>query len=307
MIKVFNNIDNVEFNQNTIVTVGTFDGVHNGHLKIINRLKEIANKINGETTLLTFYPHPRMVLSDDFKDLKLLTTQNEKKYLLQKAGIENLIIYTFTKEFSNFSSLEFIQNILVKKINTKKLVIGYDHHFGKNREGSFENLKISGPVYGFEVEEIPALEIDDVNVSSTKIRKALLEGDIETANKYLGYNYLITGKIVKGNQKGRTINFPTANIEIEESEKLIPKQGVYAVDVEIKENSYKGMMNIGFNPTTGNNKQTIEVNIFNFEEDVYGQDILVSLKMRLRDEIKFENIEALRDQLEIDKITALKV
>jgi riboflavin kinase / FMN adenylyltransferase len=306
-VKIYNE-NNIPSNLNNVVlTTGTFDGVHIGHLKIINRLKEISNKINGESTLLTFYPHPRMVLSNDFKDLKLLTTQKEKKHLLEKAGIENLIIHTFTKEFSNLSSLEFIQNILVRKINTKKLVIGYDHHFGKNREGSFENLKISGPVYGFEVEEIPALEINDVNVSSTKIRKALLEGDIENANKYLGYNYLITGKIVKGNQKGRTINFPTANIEIEEVEKLIPKDGVYAVDVEIKGNFYKGMMNIGLNPTTGNNKQSIEVNIFNFEEDIYGQEILVSLKKRLRDEIKFENIEALRMQLEKDKLIALNV
>jgi riboflavin kinase/FMN adenylyltransferase len=290
-----------------IVTTGTFDGVHFGHRKIIDRLKQVAQKNDGETVLLTFSLHPRMVLFPDDNDLKLLNTLEEKKALLAKAGIDHLIVHPFTKEFSRTSSINFVRDILVNQLNTHRLVIGYNHHFGRNREGSFEHLKEFAPVYGFEVEEIPVQLLDDVGVSSTKIRKALGRGDVKTAADYLGYEYPLSAKVVEGEQLGRTIGFPTANLVVEDALKLIPADGVYAVKVDLGARTYKGMMNIGVKPTLGSTQRTLEVNLFDFDEQIYGASVTIHFVERIRDELGFENLEALRSQLHKDKANALSV
>jgi riboflavin kinase / FMN adenylyltransferase len=304
-VKVYFDLDNFKGAVNPIVTTGTFDGVHVGHQTLINRVKEIANKTGGETILITFFPHPRMVLYPDDDTIKLINTQEEKILLLEKYGIDHLLIIPFTKEFSRLSSLDFVRNILVNKIGTKKLVIGYNHHFGRNREGTFEHLKEFGPLYGFDVEEIPAQDIDNINVSSTKIRQALLSGDITTANNYLGHPYTISGKVVEGDKIGRQIGFPTANIQIAEKYKLVPAKGVYAVDVFVLEKKYKGMLYIGNRPVLNNNSETIEVNLFDFNENIYHQKINIEFKERIRDEEKFLNLDELKNQLEKDKQIAL--
>ncbi len=306
-MKVYTNIENFKDVKNPIVTTGTFDGVHLGHQKIISRLKDVAKNENGETVLLTFYPHPRMVLFPDDNELKLLNTQEEKINLLEHYGVDHLIIYPFTKEFSRLTSVEFVRNILVNHIHTKRLVIGYNHHFGRNREGSFEHLKEYGPLYGFEVEEIPAKDIDSIEVSSTKIRKALQSGDVETAATYLGHAYSLTGKVVKGQQLGRTMGYPTANIVVENKYKLIPADGVYAVKVKHKGKLFGGMLNIGNNPTIVGKGRSIEVNIFDFNEDIYGDDATIYFIKRLRDELKFNGLDELKNALASDKQNTLKI
>ena len=283
-----------------MVTTGTFDGVHLGHQQIIKRLIETATKSNGETVLLTFFPHPRMVLFPDYKPL-LLNTLEEKTVLLEKAGIDHLIIHPFNREFSMLSSKEFISEILVKTLQTKKLVIGYDHHFGKNREGSFDHLKEFGPIYGFDVEEIPAQEVEHTGVSSTKIRQALTKGDVETANSFLGYSYMLSGTVVKGRMIGRSIDFPTANLQVHDPFKLIPADGVYAVNVKRGKDQLKGMLNIGMRPTVDGKARTIEVNILDFNADLYGETLTLEFVKRLRDEIKFDGIESLKQQLFKDR------
>lgn len=302
-MKIYNHIDEFIPAGNAVVTTGTFDGVHLGHQQIIRQLKNAAGRIKGETVLLTFFPHPRMVLFPDRKQL-LLNTPEEKAALLEKAGIDHLIVHPFTREFSMLSSSEFIENILVKKLGTKKLVIGHDHHFGRNREGSFEHLREFGPVYGFEVEEIPAQEVDDVNVSSTRIREALGNGDVETAATYLGYRYTINGTVVKGKQLGRTIGFPTANIRVDDAYKLVPADGVYAVFVKRKSDTLPGMLNIGMRPTVNGTERTIEVNILGFDGDLYGENLILEFVKRIRDEQKFSGIDALKAQLEKDRSEA---
>jgi riboflavin kinase / FMN adenylyltransferase len=306
-VKVYYNLEEIDQLRNPVVTTGTFDGVHVGHQTIIKRLKEIAAKEQGETVLLTFFPHPRMVLYPEDDSLKLINTQEEKIELLEKYGIDHLIVLPFTKEFSRLSSIEYVRNILVNKLKTKKLVIGYNHQFGRNREGSFEHLKEFAPVYGFEVEEIPAQDVDHVSVSSTKIRKALSEGDIQTANLYLGHKYSIRGTVVKGRCLGREMGYPTANLVIEESYKLIPGLGVYAVDVHYNDKFYKGMLSIGTNPTVGNNSVSIEVNIFDFNQDIYGEKLIIDFKEKMREEVKFENLDQLKSQLNLDKEKALNI
>ena len=306
-MKVYTNIEDFKDVKNPIVTTGTFDGVHLGHQKIISRLKDVAQKHQGETVLLTFYPHPRMVLFPEDNELKLLNTQQEKIQLLEKYGVDHLIIYPFTKEFSRLTSVEFVRNIIVNSIHTKKLIIGYNHHFGRNREGSFEHLKEFGPIYGFEVEEIPAKDIDSIEVSSTKIRSALQSGDVETANSYLGHAYSISGQVINGNQLGRTIGYPTANISVEDKYKLIPSDGVYVVKVDVKGKMYGGMLNVGNNPTILGKGRSIEVNIFDFNDTIYGEDATIYFIKRLRDEVKFAGVEELKNALEIDKQNALKI
>lgn len=293
--------------KNAIVSQGTFDGVHLAHKKIIERLKQIASIKDGETVLITFEPHPRMVLFPDDHGLQLLSTLNEKIHLLEKAGIDHLIILPFTKEFSRQTSEQFIRTILVNKIKTNTLVIGYDHRFGKNREGSFEHLKESSSLYGFEVEEIPEQDIDDIAVSSTKIRKALLNNDIQTAQKYLGNSYSLEGKVVKGKQLGRTIGYPTANIEVENSFKLIPQDGVYAVWVWYNKAKFGGMLNIGNNPTVAGKGRSIEVNIFDFEKEIYTEMLKIEFVSKLRNEEKFNGLDALKAQLHLDKQNALSI
>jgi riboflavin kinase/FMN adenylyltransferase len=305
-MKVYTNIDDFKGVKNPVVTTGTFDGVHLGHQKIIARLKDAAREENGETVLLTFSPHPRMVLFPDDNELKLLNTLSEKTELLEKYGVDHLIIYPFTKEFSRLTSIEFVRNILVNSIQTKRLVIGYNHHFGRNREGSFEHLKEYGPLYGFEVEEIPAKDIDHIQISSTKIRNALLIGDVKTATLYLGHTYTLTGGVVKGKQLGRTIGYPTANLQIGDHYKLIPGDGVYAVKVKHKNSFYAGMLNIGNNPTIQDKGKSIEVNIFDFDSVIYGDDVTIYFIERLRDEVKFNSLEELKEQLAKDKQDSLQ-
>ena len=302
-MKVYFSLEDFQKLDFAAVTTGTFDGVHIGHNKILEQLNQAAATIGGESVLLTFSPHPRIVLQPDV-DLKLLSTQKEKIELLKNTGLDHLIIHPFTKEFSRTSSLDFVRNILVNNIGAKKLVIGYDHHFGRNREGSFEHLKEFGPTYGFEVEEISAKDIEDVTVSSTKIRKALEHGDIMTANRYLGYNYLLTGNIVKGQGIGRKINFPTVNLHIEEDFKLIPKRGVYIVQTLFKDAHVFGIMNIGFRPTVGGNGQTIEIHLLDFQGDLYGSKMQIEVLHRLRDEQKFETLEELAAQISKDEKSA---
>jgi riboflavin kinase/FMN adenylyltransferase len=306
-MKVYTHIEDFGDVKNPIVTTGTFDGVHLGHQKIISRLKEAAKAEKGETVLLTFYPHPRMVLFPDDNELRLLNTQQEKIRLLEHYGIDHLIIYPFTKEFSRLTSVEFVRNVLVNSIHTKRLIIGYNHHFGRNREGSFEHLKEFGPLYGFDVEEIPAKDIDHIEISSTKIRQALLDGDAETANAFLGHPYSITGKVVGGKKLGRTIGYPTANILVEDRYKLIPKDGVYAVRVEHAGKIYGGMLNIGNNPTVEGKGRSIEVNIFDFNQDIYGDDATIFFIKRLRDEVKFNGLDELKAALAKDRTDSLKI
>ena len=306
-MKVYTQIEDFRNIKNPVVTTGTFDGVHLGHQKIISRLIDVAKEEQGETVLLTFYPHPRMVLFPDDNGLKLLNTQQEKIRLLENYGIDHLIIYPFTKEFSRLTSVEFVRNILVNSIHTKRLVIGYNHHFGRNREGSFEHLKEFGPVYGFDVEEIPAKDIDHIEISSTKIRQALQAGEVEVAATYLGHTYSVNGKVVQGKQLGRTIGYPTANILMEDKYKLIPADGVYAVKVEHNGGMYHGMLNVGNNPTIEGKGRSMEVNIFDFDQNIYGDDATIYFIERLRDEVKFNGLDELKAALAKDKVNALKI
>lgn len=287
--------------KNAVVTSGTFDGVHLGHQKILKRIREIARSIHGETVLITFWPHPRLVLYPDEHKLRLLSTFEEKTKLLRQFGIDHLITIPFTKEFSQMSSQEFIQKVLIDSIDTKKLVIGYDHRFGKNREGSFEYLKTNSTSFGFELEEISRQDVDEIGVSSTKIRKSLESGDVKTAMTYLGRPYELNGIVIKGQQIGRSIGFPTANIHIPNDYKLIPKDGVYAVEALVGGSMYKSMLNIGNRPTVDGAKKTVEANLFDFQGDLYDKQITVYFREFIRDEHKFESLEALKNQLFLDQ------
>ncbi|TYA52400.1 bifunctional riboflavin kinase/FAD synthetase [Formosa maritima] len=303
-MKIFDSLP-ADFNSKTVVTIGTFDGVHIGHKKIIERLVNTAKKSNLKSVVLTFFPHPRMVLQKD-ANIKLLNTIEERSNILDQLGLDVLVIKKFTKEFSRLTAEEFVSEILIKQLHAKKIIIGYDHHFGRNRSANIDDLKAFGKQYDFEVEEISAQDINDVSVSSTKIRNALVDGDIKTANKYLGNNFIITGKVVKGKGLGNTLGFPTANINIKESYKLIPKQGVYIVKTTINNQEVFGMMNIGLNPTIdSNNKQTIEIHLFNFNETIYRKTLTIELLDRIRDEQKFDSVETLKIQLQKDKETSL--
>ncbi len=305
-MKIYHTLEDFTKLNYGIVTSGTFDGVHLGHQKIINRLKEIAKKNEGETVVITFWPHPRLILRPDEPFMQLLNTFEEKAELLRQQGIDHLIRIPFTKEFSQISSQEFISKILVETIGTKKLVIGYDHRFGKNREGSFEQLSINGPTYGFEVEEIPRQDVDNMGVSSTRIRKALGEGDIDTANHFLGRPYSLSGRVIKGDKLGRVLGFPTANIDLDSHDKLVPAEGIYAVGAIHEKKNYGGMLYIGTRPTVDGTKRSIEVNIFNFDKEIYGETLQVSFLKLLRADSKFEDLESLKNQLQIDKESALR-
>ena len=290
-----------------VVTSGTFDGVHVGHQKILERLKELAKTTGGETVVVTYWPHPRFVLKPDEHVLKLLSTFEEKAAIFDAMGIDHLVKIPFTKTFSQLSSDEFIRKILVDKISTRYLVIGYDHRFGKNREGSFEYLSAHAHQYGFEVEEIPRQDVDHIGVSSTRIRNALNAGEVHIANEYLGRPYTIQGKVQEGKQLGRSLGFPTANLQMTESFKLIPADGVYAVRVHIAKEEYKGMMNIGFRPTVDGSARQIEVHLFDFNQTIYGEILEVQVIERIREEFRFNSTEELKAQLEKDKETALRL
>ena len=299
-LKIYQSLNEFKPTKKTIVTLGTFDGVHLGHNLILDKICKTAKQENLESVLLTFFPHPRLIVSND-SEIKMLNTMAEKAMLLEQKGIQNFIIHPFDKLFSELSPREFVKQVLIKQLNIQKIIIGYDHKFGKNRAADFNDLIAFGKEFGFEVEEISAKQVNEVSVSSTKIRNSLLEGNISLANAYLGYPYMLSGIVVKGNQLGRTIGFPTANIEISENYKLIPKNGVYIVTAIVNNQTIFGMMNIGIKPTLGDNVPTIEVHLLNFSEDIYNQKIQVNVIERHRDEQKFESFEALKSQLEIDK------
>ena len=303
-MKVIQSIAAFNSSEKTIVTIGTFDGIHIGHQKILKNLIRTANNEGKKSVLLTFFPHPRMVLQKENKIL-LLNTIKEKSSLLEKMGLDYLIIHPFSREFSRLTALEFVRDILVNKLNTSRLIIGYDHHFGKNREGNIHQLKEYSLLYDFKVEEIPAQDIDDVSVSSTKIRTALKDGNLKTANNYLGYHYMLNGTVVSGKKLGGTIGFPTANLEIKEPYKLVPKTGVYIIKTHINTVLYTGIMNIGFNPTVLGKHQTIEAHLFDFNEDLYGKEIMIEFIYFLREEHKFESVKELVVQLNIDKENAI--
>lgn len=287
----------------TVITIGTFDGVHLGHRKILERVINRGRTLGKASIVLTLFPHPRMVLFDD-SSIKLLNTIDERIDILKNIGIDRVIVKEFTKSFSSLSAEDYVKSILVDELKAKLIVIGYDHHFGKGRTANIEDLKSFAEEYDFEVEEISAKEISDVTVSSTKIRKALYEGDVKLANSFLGYRFFITGNVVKGKKIGRTIDFPTANINIKETYKLIPKDGVYIIASIIDGHPFYGMMNIGTNPTVDGKNRSVEVHFFNFDADLYGETLKIEFLHRLRDEQKFEDLDALKEQLKIDKLNA---
>jgi len=300
-LKIYTDISRIQKIKNAVITVGTFDGLHIGHQKVIGEVVKSAKSIAGESVIITFFPHPRKVVQPDF-DLKLIISRKEKMALFEKLGVDHLFCINFTKEFSNTTSEEFIQKYIVAPFKPARVVIGYDHHFGKDRKGDIGFLQEMGAKYDFEVEKIDMQDIDHTAVSSSKIREAIAAGDMQTASKFLGYHFSITGEVVKGNQLGRTIGFPTANVEPDEPEKIIPAYGVYAVLIKWKGKTLKGMSNIGVRPTLKVQKLTIEAHIFDFDEDIYGQEISIVFLEHTRDEKKFHDLELLRRRLIIDRI-----
>lgn len=304
-MKKYTSASTFKSDRHSVVTIGTFDGVHIGHSAILKRLVETAKKEDLDSVVLTFFPHPRMVLQQH-SEISLLNTIDERAQLLEKTGLEHLVIHPFTHAFSRLTALEYVRDILVNGLKAKKIIIGYDHRFGRNRTANIENLKEFGLTYGFEVEEISAKELDDVTISSTKIRNALNAGDIETANSYLGYNYMLTGEIEKGKALGRTINYPTANLKLKEKYKLIPKNGVYVVASIIEGKKIFGITSIGTNPTVGGKKRTIETHFLNFNKDLYEKEITIEFLKHIRDEETFDSIEELRQEIEIDEKKAIQ-
>lgn len=305
-MKIYSNLADYSSKNKTFVTIGTFDGVHIGHQKVLLNLINSAKKNSTSSVLLTFFPHPRMVLQKN-ADIKLINTIEERIQLLKKTGLDILVIHEFTKDFAEETALDFVKNVLVDHLKISNLIIGYDHRFGKNREGNFDQLSEYGNIFGFEVNKISQQEIDHITISSTKIRKAIELGNIEEANRYLGYHFMLTGEIVKGKNLGEKIGFPTANLFIEETYKLLPKTGSYIVKSELENQTVYGMMNIGYNPTVKGKKQTIEIHFFNFNKDLYGKKIQIDVLKFLRDEQKFESVDDLKNQLEIDKQKSLEI
>ena len=302
-MKIYHGLEGYEKVKNPVVTVGTFDGVHVGHSKIFRKMTSLAKACNGETVVVTFHPHPRLVIHPDSKDLKFINTQERKYELIEKNDIDHLVIIPFTKEFASTEANTFVKDVLINRIGVHELVVGYDHQFGKNRRGSFDELLKLAEAFSFKVDQIPAQDINNIAVSSTKIRNALKEGEVNMANQLLGYEYSITGAVVSGNRIGRKIGFPTANIELQDEYKLITAMGVYACRVLHKGKLYLGMGNIGFRPTINNSDLTIEVHIFDFDMDIYGETITIFFVDRIRDEVKFKDLEALKEQLVKDRET----
>jgi riboflavin kinase / FMN adenylyltransferase len=306
-LKVYQSIDSFPGLSNAVVTIGTFDGVHAGHRQIIETLCQLAIKTGGETVLLTFFPHPRMVLQPDDNDLKLITTMEEREELLRASGIDHLIIQPFSKEFSRVRAGEFVRDILVKKLGMKTLVIGHDHHFGRNREGSYKDLEEMAPVFNFKLVEIHEQIINHIAVSSTKIRNALLGGDINTANRLLGHDFTMQGIVVEGEKMGAKLGFPTANIQIAEAYKLVPADGIYAVKVKAESVIYNGMLYIGNRPALNGTDRSIEVNIFDFNKNIYGKSIKVFFRGRIRGDLMFDDMGKLKEKMKEDKENATKI
>lgn len=304
-MQVHTNINQLPVFRNAVITIGTFDGVHTGHQQIIAQLKREADAINGETVIVTFHPHPRKVVAH--KEVFIINTLEEKTELLRQRGIDHLVVVPFDESFAQQTAVEYIEHFLWQKLHPYTVIIGYDHRFGKNRQGDYHLLEDYGKQLGFIVKEIPEHVLNDITVSSTKIREAVLNSDVATANNYLGYDYFFEGLVIEGNKLGRTLGYPTANLQVEHAEKLIPGNSVYAVIVALGNSSYKGMMNIGVRPTVDGKKRVIEVNIFDFNHDIYGKTLRVYLKHYLRGEVKFNGLDELKNQLSLDKITALKL
>ena len=303
-MRIFRDLNDLAEFKNSVVTIGTFDGVHMGHQKILKMLENEASSVDGESILFTFYPHPRMVVFPDSHNLKLIQTIDEKIESLGHYGLDNVIIYPFTKDFSRLTAFEFIRDILVNRLKVKKLVIGYDHQFGRNREGNIEFLRESAEMFDFDVIEISAQEVDEVNVSSTKIRNSILEGDIDKANDFLGRCFRITGEVIKGNRLGRELGFPTLNLQLSNTHKIIPADGVYAVEVELLNGKHQGMMNIGSNPTVNNSdnlEKKYEVHVFDFDKEVYGKNASILFHQFIRKEKTFDNLEELKSQIQEDE------
>ena len=305
-MKIYKDVESFKKIEKAVVTTGTFDGVHLGHSKILNRLIEVGDAASSETVIVTFFPHPRLVLFPDH-NLKLINTIDENIELFKTYGVDHLIFQKFDKVFSRITSLEYIRDILCKKIGLKDLVIGYNHHFGRNREGSINNLHEYTDIYGFDIHEVSPFDLNGHSISSTKIRNALNDGELELANDYLGYKFKIFGEVVKGRGVGASIGFPTANIIIENKNKIIPRQGVYAVNVYFNKNKFGGMLNIGTNPTFNGNELSIEAHIFDFNQVIYNKTLQIEFYKRIRNEKKFNTVEELKQQLSIDKIAALNI
>jgi riboflavin kinase/FMN adenylyltransferase len=323
-MKVYRNVDQLPAFKNAVITIGTFDGVHEGHQKIIVHLRQEAEKINGETVIVTFHPHPRKVVSSAILGIRLINTLDEKIELLDKAGVDHLVIIPFTEVFANQSAEDYVQHFLIKNFHPHTIIIGYDHRFGKDRLGDYRLLEKLASEYNYNLKEIPKHVLDEIAISSTNIREAIIHSDIETANKLLGYDFFFEGMVVDGDKLGRKLGYPTANLKIVDEEKIVLGNGIYAVYVELasdkwqeaiekntiqnRSNSqYKGMMSIGFRPTVDGKKKVIEVNIFDFDKDIYGQTIRVYVKKYLRAEIKFDGLDKLIKQIDQDKVESLKV
>ena len=307
-MRIFHQLDQIPVFKNAVITIGSFDGVHLGHAKIIEQMQAEAQQVSGESVLITFYPHPRQILNPDSAPIHILNTASEKTALLSQKAVENLVIVPFDKAFSQMKAAAYIENFLVKYFRPHSIIIGYDHRFGKAREGNYEMLERYASQFNYRVIEIPKKVLEDSGISSTRIRKAIAEADIEKANQLLGYDYFFSGTVTEGNQLGRKIGFPTANLRLEDPEKLIPSFGVFAVEVQIEgyAKPFRGMLNIGTRPTVDGKKRTTEVNIFDFDETIYGKTVTLTLKKHLRNEIKFENLEALKTQLAKDKAESLQ-
>ena len=300
-MNIYNSIEEFSPEFNVALTLGTFDGVHIGHQSILKQLNQDAKKIGGESVLLTFYPHPRHVLFPDDQKLKLLTTIEERSKMLESYGLKHLIVQEFTPAFSRIKAVNFVRDVLVNKLKVKKLIIGYDHHFGRNREGNFDDLLKLSDLYSYSIEKIEPQRFKDISVSSSKIRKLIINNEIEEATDYLGHSFCLKGKVVKGKKNGSKIGFPTANIQIENKWKLIPNDGVYAVMVEHNSKKYSAMMNIGYNPTFAAKQRTLEVHILDFNQDIYGEELRVEFVKRIREEKKFHSEQELKDTLKIDE------
>ena len=313
---VHHNIDRLPSFRNAIITIGTFDGVHMGHRQILDELREEAHRIGGETVIVTFHPHPRKVISGP--GIRLINTMEEKIELLEKLGVDHLVIVPFTEAFSNQSAEDYIANFLVEKFRPHTIIIGYDHRFGKERKGNYILLEEKAPVFKYRLKEIPKHVLDEIAISSTKIREALLDGNIDIADKLLGYDFFFEGEVVHGDKLGRTLGYPTANLDIKDEEKIIPCNGIYAVYVQMADSAafprdtapgayMKGMMSIGIRPTVGGTKRVIEINIFDFNKEIYGSRLRIYIKKYLRPEIKFDSLEELVKQIDRDKIDSLKI
>jgi len=305
-MKIYHNINDFKPVKNAVVTIGTFDGVHVGHRKIIAQIKELAQASGGETVILTFFPHPRMILHPEDESIKLITTIKEKAELMEQLGVDHLIITPFSRDFSNQTAEDYIRDVLVNKIGTRKIVIGYDHHFGKDRKGGLADLLKFSTIYGYEVVEIPEQDINDVAVSSTRIREALAEGNFELANACLGYPFFLTGKVMRGDRIGTQIGFPTANIAIEEKYKLIPGDGIFAVKVLVRAETHTGMAYIGSRPTVNGSTRNIEVNLFDFDQDIYGQTIRMEFHHFVRGDMKLNGLDELKARIALDKVEILR-